>query len=470
MPNDNELLRRYADARSEEAFAQFVEGNMSFVYQAALRRTNGDMHLAEDVVQLVFSSVARNAASVARHAVPAGWLYVTTRNCAANLMRAERRRKAREREAMNAPKFTHESESPPDWGRLRPELDAVIDKLERVDREAVLLRCLQGRPFAEVGRILRTSEDGARKRVERALERLRDLLARRGITSTAAALAAALEGQAGLAAPAGLAAHVTGLALASAGPPVALLMSTTKVSLAAAIALAIAAGGTLLVQHRREVKLERDIARLHLALDRHAGPLAGEPISAGAAGDAVGAQSAGPRAGPSATSPKAPASGSIPWPSLTGGMVRSSDWKNRGTATPMQTMQSYLWAVDRIDVGATADTIGFGQLKGRVDAFYEALPESIRAEYDSPEKLWAMILSGAPHGVPIASYGIVSQSPDPAQPENGVVMHVVIDGGDGTTTQGDVRLELTPTGWRYTLRDNLILPVLGRPNAALGAQ
>jgi hypothetical protein len=54
-----------------------VERNLNLVYFAALRRTNGDTHLAEDAVQQVFSSLAQNARSVSRHAVPAGWLYAT---------------------------------------------------------------------------------------------------------------------------------------------------------------------------------------------------------------------------------------------------------------------------------------------------------------------------------------------------------------------------------------------------------
>jgi DNA-directed RNA polymerase specialized sigma24 family protein len=64
MPDDSELIRRYAESGSEEAFAQLVARNLSLVYHAALRRTNGDAHLAEDVAQKVFTSLAQNARSV----------------------------------------------------------------------------------------------------------------------------------------------------------------------------------------------------------------------------------------------------------------------------------------------------------------------------------------------------------------------------------------------------------------------
>jgi len=129
MPDDTELLRRYADSRSEEAFAQFVERNLSLVYFAALRRTNGDVHLAEDVAQQVFSSLAQEAHSIARHAVPVGWLYVATRNAAANLMRTERRRRTREYEAATMQDTSSDAGSTPDWEKLHPQLDAVMDTL-----------------------------------------------------------------------------------------------------------------------------------------------------------------------------------------------------------------------------------------------------------------------------------------------------------------------------------------------------
>src|SRR6185295_9056058 len=82
------------------------------------------------------------------------------------------------------------------------------------DRQAVLLRYFEGKSYADIGARLRLAENTARMRVERALEKLRDALGRRGLTSTTAGLAIALGNQAGVAAPAGLAASVTGAALA----------------------------------------------------------------------------------------------------------------------------------------------------------------------------------------------------------------------------------------------------------------
>jgi RNA polymerase sigma factor (sigma-70 family) len=464
MSDDAELLRRYADSRSEDAFTQYVERNFSLVYSAALRRTNGDVHLAQDVAQLVFTSLAKNARSVARHAVPAGWLYVTTRNAAANLMRSERRRKAREKEAMTIREPSMEGESVPNWEDLRHHLDAIMDLLNEKDRNAVLLRCLQGRPFAEIGRILRTSEDAARKRVDRALEKLRSLLARRGITSTSAALAAALSTQAGITVPIGLAARVSGQALAvaghTAGGQVAILMNTTKVTATLAAAVGIAAGVFLYRQQHQEAQLKQEMATLRLALARQANQAADASTRTNARAElaSTGGQFSNTRS-QSSDNNQSDSNVGHSWPSLTGGMIQSANWSNRGTATPLAALESYLWAVDRVDVGATGETIAFGQLKAKVDAFYASLPDNIKAEYDTPEKLWAEVLTGSPHGPSFVSYGVVSQTPDPAQPGQAVVLDVIILNQNGVTSEGNMSFELAPDGWRRTLPTNLIAPV-----------
>jgi hypothetical protein len=92
-------------------------------------------------------------------------------------------------------------------------LDAAMDELGDRDRDAVLLRFFEKRPYADVGEQLQIGENAARMRVERAVEKLRALLVRRGITSTTAALGAALTHQTGAMVPAGLAANVTSAAL-----------------------------------------------------------------------------------------------------------------------------------------------------------------------------------------------------------------------------------------------------------------
>ena len=212
------LLRRYVEEGSEEAFTRLVENHVNLVYAAALRRTAGDPHRAADVAQEVFTALARQARKLAGHPALGAWLHATTRNVSINLMRSEQRRRERQRVAL-ALETTQAGEAPPDWERLRPVLDAAIDELPERDRVPVVLRFLERRPFAEVGAALAISEDAARVRTDRALDKLRTLLGRRGITSTTAALSAVVATHASVTAPAGLAAAlaVEALAVTSAG-------------------------------------------------------------------------------------------------------------------------------------------------------------------------------------------------------------------------------------------------------------
>ena len=173
MLDDRQLLRRYADG-SEAAFGELVARYVNLVYSAALRRARGDWRLAQDAAQLVFTDLARKARSLPKGVVLAGWLHRATRYAAAQLLRTERRRQAREQEAvaMKALEF----KSTRDWEQIRPLLDEALDRLNCTDRDASLLRFFEQRSLAEVGRALGSNEDAARKRVSRALERLRALL------------------------------------------------------------------------------------------------------------------------------------------------------------------------------------------------------------------------------------------------------------------------------------------------------
>lgn len=215
MNDDASLLRCYADTGSNPAFTALVDRYVDLVYSAALRRTGGDAHHAADIAQQVFTTLARDARKLSRHTVLTAWLHTATRNAALNLMISEQRRRARELAAQAlAPA---EAEQPLNWERLRPELDAAIDELAEPDRIAILLRFIEQRSFAEVGAALRVSVDAARVRTTRALDQLRDILARRGVTSTAAAVGTLVSSQSLISAPAGLAATLAARALASLG-------------------------------------------------------------------------------------------------------------------------------------------------------------------------------------------------------------------------------------------------------------
>lgn len=215
MNDDAVLLRRYVEQGSEEAFTRLVQNHVDLVYSAALRRTNGDAHRAADISQEVFTALARQARKLSHHPVLSAWLHATTRNVAVNVMLSERRRQQRQHIAL-ALETTQAATAAPEWDRLRPVLDAAIDELAEADRQSVVLRFLERRPFKEIGAALAISEDAARVRTDRGLDKLRAALARRGITSTAAALSATVSTHATVTAPAGLASALAAESFAAA--------------------------------------------------------------------------------------------------------------------------------------------------------------------------------------------------------------------------------------------------------------
>jgi RNA polymerase sigma factor (sigma-70 family) len=211
MDDDATLLRRFVEERSEPDFRAFVERRFNFVYAAAMRSVGGDAHLAQEVAQNVFIDAARKARGLAARPSLLGWLCVSTRFAAAAVLRARSRRAKHEQNAaMNEVRGPEIA-----WDELRPIIDQALAELPEYDREAILLRFFEDQNYAGVAAGLGLGENAARMRVERALEKLRGRLARRGITSTGAALGLVLASQPAVAAPTGMATIVASTSLAA---------------------------------------------------------------------------------------------------------------------------------------------------------------------------------------------------------------------------------------------------------------
>jgi hypothetical protein len=107
-----------------------------------------------------------------------GWLHRHTCFTASNLLRAEVRRQNREREAVQM----NTLHAAPDnaWVQLGPVLDEAIDQLESADREAIVLRYFEQQDLRTVGAAFGIGEDAAQKRVSRAVDKLRELVTRKG--------------------------------------------------------------------------------------------------------------------------------------------------------------------------------------------------------------------------------------------------------------------------------------------------
>lgn len=283
---DHELLQRYAECRCEASFTELVKRYVDLVYSSALRQVGGDAHLAHDVTQSVFIDLARKASSLSGRTVLAGWLYTSAHYAAAKVVRSEQRWRAREQKANSMRETSDESAVEPSWEELRPVIDEAMHDLSQGERDAILLRYFEKRQLGEVGAKLGVSDEAARKRVDRALEKLRGLLARRGVTSTSTALVVALGAHTVAAAPAGIATSIAGAAIASSvagtGTTLTLLkfmaMSKLKVGLVGAVVVAGVAT-PLVIQHQSQQNLRAEnlgLRQKNVQLAEQIKPLAAE--------------------------------------------------------------------------------------------------------------------------------------------------------------------------------------------------
>ena len=269
---DAGLLERFARSESEEAFAELVRRHLPLVYSAAFRHNTNPQN-AQEITQAVFIILARKAASLGRRSVLSGWLYHTTRLTAANFQRAEFRRIHREQEAFMQSTL---QETVPDaaWREVAPLLDEAMARLGATDRDAVVLRYFENKSLAEVGTALGVEERAAQKRVSRALEKLRKIFTKRGVTLTATLIASAVSANSVQAAPVGLAVTVTAAAAKGAavgGSTLTLvkgalkLMAWTKAKMAIAVTAAVLATGTTTVVVTKVVAGRSDTQAQRLA-------------------------------------------------------------------------------------------------------------------------------------------------------------------------------------------------------------
>jgi RNA polymerase sigma factor (sigma-70 family) len=243
IESDQQLLEMYGRSRSEEAFAEIVRRYCGLVFSAA-RRQLRSAHLAEEAAQSVFKALAEQAGNLESPIVLSAWLYQVTRRIAVDMMRCECRRQRREQIAFTM----NELDSGEDqWEGVMPLLDDALSTLREKDRTAVLLRFFDKKSLQDIGSILSISDDAAQKRISRALNRLRDYFAKRGVVTSASGVSAMLLTHAVEAVPTGLpetlfTASVSAASLPAGGGSLFTIMSAGKLKLA--LTVVICAGVT----------------------------------------------------------------------------------------------------------------------------------------------------------------------------------------------------------------------------------
>lgn len=344
--------------------------------------------------------------------------------------------------------------APIDWDKLQPLLDAALDGLRDVDRTVVLLRFLEGRSFAEVGASVGLSENAARMRVERALEKLRARLMSRGCTSTAAALGSAMAAQGAVAAPEAWVAALATKALAGS-------MTATGAGAAAAAGWGIFAMNKLTVAlitgiaaagltsagfswknrwtQRENAVLRAENDTLRQLRSTHEASATGPGPTLGDVADRNRLQELNVRMQQynSDVAKRVESAVKQAKPTL----------QNRGIAAPMEAIETFAWACYTADAAALGRQIYFdGEARQLAEAQLAKMPAFLRDQYGTPEELYGFF---------VAADSLVA--PPPSDPELLKEIDTVflqpdrIEMRKKGASRGRHQYQWTPEGWKFVL-------------------
>jgi RND family efflux transporter MFP subunit len=218
---DAQLLERFIVRKEEAAFEELTARHGPMVL-AACRQLLREPQGAEDAFQATFLVLVRRAASIGKCDQLAGWLYGVAHRVAARTRAQKVRQSQRERQGVDI--VAVEPSSQTSWDDRLPAIHEEINRLPDKYRLPIVLCYLEGKTRQEAARDLGWTPSALKGRLERARERLRKRLMRRGVILSAAALSAIV------------------LPQATALPP-DLVCSTLKAATLLATGKSLAAGG-----------------------------------------------------------------------------------------------------------------------------------------------------------------------------------------------------------------------------------
>jgi RNA polymerase sigma-70 factor (ECF subfamily) len=179
--SDEQLVAAFTRGSTEafsELFARYNQPLLGF-----FRRRVADPAHAEELTQETFLAVLRAASRYEPRALFRTYLYAI----GFRILRAHRRKAAFRLTFLGAAGFREPAAQPATDAEV--VLRQAVGKLERTDREILMLREFEELSYSEIAELLRLPVNTVRSRLSRARMALRDLLAAPAPKSTAAELA-----------------------------------------------------------------------------------------------------------------------------------------------------------------------------------------------------------------------------------------------------------------------------------------
>jgi RNA polymerase sigma-70 factor (ECF subfamily) len=189
---DEELFQRFRQGE-RAAFETLLRRHRAPLFTFVLRvLATNDRARAEDVVQDTFVRVIKNAHEWEQRAKFSTWLFTIARNLCLDAMRRDKHRRAdsldqpaSEEESRPLAETLEGSHAGPERlaanARIRPVIQAAIEKLPAEQREVFVLREYSGVPFKEIAELTGVSENTVKSRMRYALDGLRKALLAAGI-------------------------------------------------------------------------------------------------------------------------------------------------------------------------------------------------------------------------------------------------------------------------------------------------
>ncbi len=159
---------------SDQAFGEIVRRYQDLLYRHAERMT-GRQDEAEDVVQSAFIKAHRNLAKCRDRERVGAWLFRIGANACKDFLKSKRATvPVDDLPGLPSPGDGPDRES--ELGRVRNDIERALQRLPLEQREAFLMKHVEGWSYAEMAEAMEVSVPALKMRVHRAREELQVLL------------------------------------------------------------------------------------------------------------------------------------------------------------------------------------------------------------------------------------------------------------------------------------------------------